>query len=124
MIVPTLSTGSVIPPLVPWLRGGGKSAMRRTLVATVAVVAALLLTAAPAGAVSTVPAYAGDFPDPFVLTVGTTYWAYSTGSAGRNLQVMSSTDLETWTAAADPLPVLPAWAQPGFTWAPGVLRSG
>lgn len=98
--------------------------MRRTLVATVAVVAAVLLTAAPAGAASAVPAYPGDFPDPFVLVVGTTYWAYSTGSAGRNLQVMSSADLKTWTAAADPLPALPAWAQPGFTWAPGVLSSG
>jgi len=74
--------------------------------------------------VSTVPAYPGDFPDPFVLVVGTTYWAYSTGSAGRNLQVMSSSDLKKWTAPADPLPVLPAWAQPGFTWAPGVVRPG
>jgi beta-xylosidase len=51
-----------------------------------------------------------------------TYWAYSTGSAGRNLQVMSSTDLHTWTSPVDPLPTLPAWASPGKTWAPGVLR--
>lgn len=36
------------------------------------------------------PVYAGDFPDPSFLLVGGVYWAYSTGSAGRNLQVMSS----------------------------------
>ncbi len=84
----------------------------------------LTLTAVPAAALSTSPAYGGDFPDPFVLPVGGTYWAYSTGSAGRNLQVMSSTDLHTWTAPTDPMPVLPQWAGPGLTWAPGVLQHG
>jgi beta-xylosidase len=85
---------------------------------------AIFLVASPAGAVSAIPAYAGDFPDPFVLAAGGRYWAYSTGSAGRNLQVVSSTDLVTWTAPTDPLPVLPAWARPGWTWAPGVLAVG
>jgi beta-xylosidase len=83
--------------------------------------------AAPAGAAGssfTVPAYAGDFPDPSILLAGGTYWAYSTGSAGRNLQVMSSTDLHTWSAPVDPLPVLPAWASAGRTWAPGVMAIG
>ncbi len=68
------------------------------------------------------PVYAGDFPDPSFLLVGGVYWAYSTGSAGRNLQVMSSPDLRSWSAPVDPLPVLPAWASPGSTWAPGVIR--
>ena len=81
-------------------------------------------TALPAVALSSTPAYAGDFPDPFVLAVAGTYWAYSTGSAGRNLQVMSSTDLHNWTTPTDPLPVLPSWAAVGSTWAPGVLRQG
>ena len=98
--------------------------MRRTWATAVSVLFLMLGVAAPAGAVSQSPAYAGDFPDPFVLVVGTTYWSYSTGSAGRNLQVMSSPDLKTWTAPADPLPVLPGWAGVGFTWAPGVLRLG
>src|SRR5450631_2301894 len=62
----------------------------------------LVSTALPVGALSTSPAYPGDFPDPFVLPVGGTYWAYATGSAGRNLQVMSSTDLRTWTQPTDP----------------------
>ncbi len=68
------------------------------------------------------PVYPGDFPDPSVLLTGGMYWAYATGSAGRNLQVMSSPDLHTWSAPADPLPVLPAWATVGHTWAPGVIE--
>jgi hypothetical protein len=84
----------------------------------------LVSTAVPAGALSTSSAYPGDFPDPFILRVGTTYWAYATGSAGRNLQVMSTRDLRAWPAPVDPLPVLPSWAAVGSTWAPGVLRRG
>lgn len=98
--------------------------MRRSLliVATAAVVA--LAWVSPAGALSTTPAYAGDFPDPSVLLVGSTYWAYSTGSGGRNLQVMSSPDLRTWSPPVDPLPALPSWATPGLTWAPSVVAVG
>jgi beta-xylosidase len=70
------------------------------------------------------PAYPGDFPDPWVMVVGQTYWAYATGSAGSNLQVMSSPDLLTWTAPVDALPVLPAWATAGHTWAPSILQRG
>ena len=70
------------------------------------------------------PAYSGDFPDPFVLVEDGRHWAYSTGSGGRNLQVIASTDLERWTEPEDPLPDLPAWAEPGHTWAPAVARAG
>jgi hypothetical protein len=70
------------------------------------------------------PVYTGDFPDPSMGVVNGTYWAYSTGSAGRNLQVMSSNDLHSWTGPVDPLPKLPAWASAGRTWAPGVLPRG
>ncbi len=55
---------------------------------------------------------------------GTTYWAYSTGSAGLNLQVMKSKDLVSWSRPVDPLPQLPGWARPGHTWAPSVLAVG
>lgn len=83
----------------------------------------LALAATAAGASSTfqAPVYAGDFPDPSVLLVGGVYWAYATGSAGRNLQVMHSSDLGSWTGLSDPLPTLPAWASSGLTWAPGVI---
>jgi beta-xylosidase len=86
-----------------------------------------VLAPSPALAVSTSPVYAGDFPDPFVLAAvsgGATYWTYSTGSGGRNLQVMHSSDLRVWSGLSDPLPVLPKWASVGHTWAPGVLVRG
>ena len=95
--------------------------MRRSLLSTVAGVVLALSAVTPAGAIATSPAYPGDFPDPSVLVVNDRYWAYSTGSGGRNLQVMSSPDLRTWTTPVDPLPVLPSWARVGFTWAPDVL---
>jgi beta-xylosidase len=72
----------------------------------------------------TAPVYAGDFPDPAVILVKGTYWAYATGSAGRNLQVMYSADLHTWSPPTDALPVLPSWASSGQTWAPGLLKRG
>jgi beta-xylosidase len=96
-------------------------------IAALAGPAALLTFARPAsaaGSTFTAPAYAGDFPDPSILLTGDGYWAFSTGSGGRNLQVMSSADLHTWSAPADPLPVLPPWASSGHTWAPGVMEIG
>jgi beta-xylosidase len=101
-----------------------RAVRRVAAVVAAATAGVVIVTASPAAALSTAPAYAGDFPDPFVLPVGGTYWAYSTGSAGRNLQVMSSTDLRSWTTPADPLPVLPRWASAGSTWAPGVVPLG
>lgn len=97
--------------------------MLRPLVGMLAV-ASVLSVVTNAGAVARSPAYAGDFPDPFVLPVAGTAWAYSTGSGTRNLQVMRSSDLVHWSEPADPLPVLPRWAEPGFSWAPGVLARG
>ncbi|GAC1594042.1 MAG: glycoside hydrolase family 43 protein [Acidimicrobiales bacterium] len=69
------------------------------------------------------PAYAEDFPDPSVIKIGATYWAYGTGSGNRNLSMMSSPDLATWSDPVDALPILPSWAAPGFTWAPGVIAN-
>lgn len=72
----------------------------------------------------TTAVFADDFPDPVVVKVCSTFYAYATGSAGRNLSVMASTDLEDWGDVADPLPVLPSWAGPGRTWAPSVAPNG
>lgn len=117
-----------------WLgRGRGSERhllAKRAIVAAAAVVGAQIaaqgLTAAARAASSafTTPAYAGDFPDPTILLSGGTYWAYSTGRSGRNLQVMSSSDLHGWSAPADPLPILPYWASSGRTWAPTVIQVG
>ena len=81
----------------------------------------LLLSVTPAAASSSGPVYGGDFPDPSVLQVGGSYWALLHRQRRADLQVMSSPDLRTWTVPVDPLPVLPSWARPGFTWAPDVV---
>lgn len=65
-----------------------------------------------------------NFPDPSVLQVGDTYFLYATGTGRTNVQVTQSEDLAEWTALVDALPVLPAWAEPGFTWAPAVTTVG
>ncbi|MGH9093877.1 MAG: glycoside hydrolase family 43 protein, partial [Acidimicrobiales bacterium] len=121
------SMGHVRSTSIPRL---GRLSAVGLIAATVGLLPGGVAAAGTAAAASTTgggfraPAYAGDFPDPTVLVVGGTYWAYATGSAGRNLQVTSSTDLQHWTAPVDPLPVLPPWAARGSTWAPSVVRAG
>ena len=70
------------------------------------------------------PVLPHDFPDPFVLRTGTTYYAYATNAFGKNVQVAQSRDLVTWTDLADALPKLPSWAASNadLTWAPAVLE--
>jgi hypothetical protein len=70
------------------------------------------------------PAYPFDFPDPFVLRVGATYFAYATNSAEGNIQIIASTDLSQWSAVGNALPKLPGWAAPNATWAPSVRQIG
>ncbi len=103
----------------------GRLRTRAVVTGTAALVTAMVGWMAPAAAASrtfSAPVYAGDFPDPSVLVVNGTYWAYSTGSGGRDLQVMSSPDLHHWTGPGEALSGLPSWAIRGYTWAPGVMR--
>jgi beta-xylosidase len=65
--------------------------------------------------------YPFDFPDPDVLNVAGTYYAYGTNSIEGNIGIIESTDLVHWTALGNALPSLPAWATSGSTWAPAVL---
>ena len=66
-----------------------------------------------------------DFPDPDVLEVDGTYYAYATNGNGRNVRVATSTDLTSWEVLeADALPDLPRWVIPGKTWAPEVTQFG
>lgn len=67
------------------------------------------------------PVHPADFPDPFVLRAGGTYYAYGTNRAGKEVQTLTSTDLVEWVAGGDALPELGRWAYPGRTWAPEVL---
>jgi len=72
------------------------------------------------------PVFAKDFPDPFVLRDGSSYYAFATNAAGKNVRVARSTDLATWTELPDALPALPSWARAhaSLTWAPAVLKRG
>ena len=65
---------------------------------------------APTSAASANPVIDQDFPDPDVLEVDGTYYAYATNGQNRNVQVASSTDLATWEVLGDDaLPDLPPW---------------
>ncbi|MGO8826840.1 MAG: glycoside hydrolase family 43 protein [Acidimicrobiales bacterium] len=68
--------------------------------------------------------YPFDFPDPDVILVGQTYFAYATNSVAGNIQIIESTDLTHWTAVGNALPSLPTWAQAQYTWAPAVAFIG
>jgi beta-xylosidase len=65
-----------------------------------------------------------NFPDPFVMKVDDTYYAYSTNSNSRNLPVATSTDLVNWQMGRDGMPALAKWinlSRPDV-WAPEIIR--
>jgi beta-xylosidase len=68
------------------------------------------------------PVLAEDFPDPFVMRVDGTYYAYATNNGGNHIQLEKSADLVAWEPLADALPKLPAWSS-GDTWAPEVAKT-
>ena len=71
------------------------------------------------------PVLARDFPDPFVLHEGDTYYAYATNGNGKQVQTATSKDLAHWTPGPDALPhVAKKWAYNGATWAPEVMKIG
>jgi beta-xylosidase len=70
------------------------------------------------------PVYRNDFPDPFVLKAGDTYYAYATNGAGKQVQTLTSQDLVHWQSGPDALPKVGAWGFNGETWAPEVLDRG
>jgi hypothetical protein len=68
--------------------------------------------------------YPFDFPDPDVILVGQSYYAYATNSVVGNIQILQSADRTHWTTVGDALPSLPPWAAPHYTWAPSVAQIG
>lgn len=68
------------------------------------------------------PVIGDDFPDPDVLEVDGTYYAYATNGNLKNVRVARSTDLLAWEELPDALPQLPSWVVPGKTWAPEVTE--
>jgi arabinan endo-1,5-alpha-L-arabinosidase len=65
-----------------------------------------------------------NFPDPTVIKVGNSYYAYATNTYYKNksynIPVAVSTDLKSWRLVGDALPKKPIWATKDF-WAPHVL---
>jgi beta-xylosidase len=107
-----------------------------SMAASTLLLALLAVMAPPAAAAPTpfVPVISKDFPDPFILKNGTEFIAYATNPdrSPVNVQMAASADLMNWEPVKDPqkpsrladaMPVLPAWAKHGFTWAPEVLKT-
>jgi beta-xylosidase len=91
-------------------------------------IAALALLAACTGKFTSQPVYGGDFPDPSIIRVNNTYYAFATQSAGGHpvIQRLTSTDHLHWKVTAEPeaLKALPAWADDSGTWSPEVVLIG
>jgi beta-xylosidase len=90
------------------------------------LVLALVLVGCSAGSAEppmfTNPVYGHNFPDPGVLAVDGTYYAYGTNGPLGNVPLLTSPDLANWTEAGDVMPALGAWATTGRTWAPEAIR--
>ena len=77
------------------------------------------------------PAFDGDAPDPDVVTSGSAYYAFTTGTAlGGNIQVLvdtSGSSASDWHSTTDQnfgssaLPVVPSWEQANTQTSPGVF---
>ncbi len=68
---------------------------------------------------------AEDFPDPDIVRVGNTWYAYATNNF-RHVPVASAPTIDgPWTVRGDAMPggPSPSWATAGFTWAPDVFRN-
>ncbi|MFD1469606.1 family 43 glycosylhydrolase [Hymenobacter caeli] len=79
--------------------------------------------AAPAAAAN--PVLPGDFPDPSVTKIGSTYWATATSSNwGPVFPLLKSTNLTDWTLVGSVFPDRPpTWADHYF-WAPEISQDG
>ena len=85
------------------------------------VTAVLAATMPAARPVSVAPSWPGDFPDPYVVRIDGTYWAYATQTTLGRVPAIRSTDLLVWQPAGDAMPALPSWAADAGAWAPAAL---
>jgi beta-xylosidase len=70
------------------------------------------------------PVLRADFPDPHIIKVGDTYYAYATNGSGKNVQLAISSDLVTWQQRTDAMPALGRWVRLSepLVWAPEVIQ--
>jgi hypothetical protein len=65
----------------------------------------------------------GDATDPYMLEIGARYYLYtSEGTTFLNVPLHIGAQPGHWGKVIDALPKLPAWAEPGLTWAPDVHK--
>src|SRR5215210_5023054 len=69
------------------------------------------------------PLFGCDFPDPMVLRVGRTYYAYGTSGHRGFFPILRSGDLRHWRRAGNGFRAAPGWTR-GHLWAPHVVRAG
>ena len=68
------------------------------------------------------PAFAGDYPDPSVIRVGTNYWAVATSSEwAPEFPIFVSTDLVNWKIVGAVFQKRPSWSV-GNYWAPEIVH--
>jgi hypothetical protein len=107
---------------------GVRQALNETRVQNTTAATAFLRAVAPACQSALTPAgesppvLAFDFADPFVLRVGSQYFAYATNAAGGTVQEARGSDLTHWELAGNALANIPSWAVAGSVWAPSVLQ--
>ena len=123
-ITPGPTTAATVVPTTAAATAAPATATEAQATATEATVASPTGAAAvPSGPTYQNPVLQTDFPDPFVLHAGDTYYAYATNGSGANVQRAKSPDLAHWEMMGDAMPALPSWAQLGgsFVWAPEVI---
>ncbi|MBR8741159.1 glycoside hydrolase family 43 [Nocardiopsis sp. MG754419] len=69
------------------------------------------------------PVFEENFPDPFVLESGGTFYAYATNGEHGNMPVLTSTDLVDWELSGDAMPDVAGWSEEGKHWAPEVIEA-
>lgn len=98
------------------------------LIAATMIMSANAVVARAVDLTYTNPVIDRNFPDPCVLKVDGTFYAYATNNnkRGETIPCAKSTDLVHWSADIDAMPTLPTWADKGHTWAPDVaaVKSG
>lgn len=67
------------------------------------------------------PVVDDNFPDPHVIKVRDTYYAYATTDGVNNYQTLTSKDLVNWTEGPDAMPQAAPWVSGRDFWAPEVL---
>jgi beta-xylosidase len=82
------------------------------------------LTSHPASSSYQNPVETDDAPDPDVVEFNGTYFAFTTGSLNGPIQLFTSTNLSTWSAAQWPGPLEQdaSWSTFGKQWAPSVTE--